>query len=101
MGWGRTLFLGDVGNRLDIADAEQDIASLRLQLRESVRTDASQDQKLDMLAEENAELKLYLAAVVRLMVTKGVVSADELEKMVSMIDAEDGRLDGKHGGSLA
>jgi hypothetical protein len=26
MGWGRTLLLGDIGNRLDIEDTEQDIA---------------------------------------------------------------------------
>ena len=29
MGWGRTLFLGDIGNRLDIEDTERDIGSLK------------------------------------------------------------------------
>ena len=28
MGWGRTLLLGDIGNRLDIEDTERDIAHL-------------------------------------------------------------------------
>ena len=33
MGWARTLQLGDIGNRMDIADAERDVADVRPQLR--------------------------------------------------------------------
>ena len=29
MGWGRTLLLGDIGNRLDIEDCERSISALR------------------------------------------------------------------------
>ncbi len=29
MGWGRTLLLGDIGSRLDIADTERDIEKLK------------------------------------------------------------------------
>jgi hypothetical protein len=29
MGWGRTLLLGDIGNRLDIEDTEKDIELLK------------------------------------------------------------------------
>ena len=29
MGWGRTLVLGDIGDRLDIADTEREISNLR------------------------------------------------------------------------
>ena len=29
MGWARTLLLGDIGNRVDIADAERDVADVR------------------------------------------------------------------------
>ena len=32
MGWGRTLFLGDIGNRLDIGDCENEVARLRRNL---------------------------------------------------------------------
>ncbi|MBC2602490.1 hypothetical protein [Puniceicoccus vermicola] len=61
MGWGRTLFLGDVGNRLDIQDTERDIDSLKREIRGSFHKDLSQDQKIEKLIAENAEMKLYLA----------------------------------------
>ena len=35
MGWGRTLLLGDIGNRLDIQDAELDIEFIRKRLAEN------------------------------------------------------------------
>ena len=35
MGWMRTLFLGDVGNHLDIADTRQDLDAVRRTLRGS------------------------------------------------------------------
>ena len=49
MGWGRTLLLGDIGNRLDIADTERDIASLRTRLRSKAQTDQTQDKRLGEL----------------------------------------------------
>ncbi len=39
MGWGRTLLLGDVGNRLDIGDCEREISSLRTKLRQKSKND--------------------------------------------------------------
>jgi hypothetical protein len=32
MGWGRTLLLGDIGNRLDIEDTERDIERLKREI---------------------------------------------------------------------
>jgi hypothetical protein len=101
MGWGRTLLLGDVGNRLDIQDTEDEIRRLKGELRSAYRKDMSQDQKLDALAQENAELKLYLASVIRLLATKGVLSHNELNQMIGVIDAEDGRVDGRCDGPVA
>jgi hypothetical protein len=100
MGWGRTLILGDIGNRLDIADTENEIRRLKRSLSVGLGKDMVQDNKIDRLEQENAELKLYLASVVRLLLSKGVVSASELEAMVELIDGADGAVDGKKSGSV-
>ena len=100
MGWGRTLLLGDIGNRLDIEDTERDIARLRREMAGVFRNDMSQDEKMEVLVRENAELKLYLAAVVRLLLSKGTIAKAELETMVEALDAEDGSSDGKFDGQI-
>ena len=91
MGWGRTLLLGDIGNRLDIADTEQDIASLRRRLQSKARTDQAQDKRLGELERENDQLKLYLASLIRLLVSKGTLSHDELTAFVDFIDTDEER----------
>jgi hypothetical protein len=100
MGWGRTLFLGDIGNRLDIEDTERDIGSLKRRIRGAIDKDMSQDKKIDALISENAELKLYLASVVRVLVTKGMISPEELAAVVEKVDAEDGSVDGQYDGEI-
>ena len=95
MGWGRTLLLGDIGNRLDIEDTEQDIARLKRQISGNFNKDMSQDQKIEALINENAELKLYLASLIRLLMAKGSITQQELEAMVKSVDAEDGKSDGR------
>ena len=44
MGWGRTLFLGDIGNRMDIEDTERDIQQLKYKLDKEQYNNASKDQ---------------------------------------------------------
>jgi hypothetical protein len=100
MGWGRTLLLGDIGNRLDIADTEAEIGSIKRDLRSSYHKDQSQDSKLDALVQENAELKLYLASVIRILSQQNIITADQLKQMVAAIDAEDGKLDGRSDGPM-
>ena len=100
MGWGRTLLLGDIGNRLDIEDTERDIARLKQKIAGSFNKDMSQDHRIDMLIAETAELKLYLASVIRLMTAKGLISPEELQGVVEAVDAEDGDRDGKFEGDI-
>lgn len=95
MGWGRTLLLGDIGNRLDIDDVERELAGLREQLSDQHNRDASQNELLRHLCRENAELKLYLASLLRLLARKGILDQGELKAMVEAVDAEDGHVDGK------
>ncbi len=100
MGWGRTLLLGDIGNRLDIEDTERDIANLRSKISRFSRKDKSQDEQIIDLANENAELKLYLAALIRLLTAKGAITPGDLETMVNAVDAEDGQVDGRFDGDI-
>ena len=46
MGWARTLLLGDIGNRLDIADTEQDISGIHRELATKRHLDESQDDAI-------------------------------------------------------
>lgn len=87
MGWGRTLLLGDIGNRLDIEDTERDIVHLKQEMSVAFRRDLSQDQQISQLIDENAELKLYLVGVIRLLAAKGVISSAELRAMVDAVDS--------------
>ncbi len=86
MGWGRTLLLGDIGNRLDIADTERDVDTLKHELGRKRELDQSQDQAIRVLQKENEELKLYLASLLRLLVSKNVVTREELASFVELID---------------
>jgi len=88
MGWGRTLLLGDIGNRLDIEDTERDIAGLRHRLRTQSGTDRAQDERIAGLERENDQLTLYLASLLRLLVSKGVVTHDELSAFVEVLEPD-------------
>lgn len=100
MGWGRTLFLGDVGNRLDISDCEEDIRILKQSLMQIHQEEQNIDSELLALQRENDHLKLYLASITRLLISKNLLSKEEIEKMVDIIDAEDGAMDGKARGEV-
>ena len=100
MGWGRTLFLGDIGNRLDIEDAERDISELKSEIAGKYRKDMDQDQKIEMLICENAELKLYLASLIRSLRANDIISGLELAAMVDRVDRLDGNADGKYDGPI-
>jgi len=100
MGWGRTFLLGDVGNRLDISDCEADIRVLKESLMEIHQDEQAKDTELMILKRENDELKLYIASIIRLLTNKGMLTTEEIEKMVDIIDAEDGAMDGKARGDV-
>ena len=86
MGWARTLLLGDIGNRLDIADTEQDIGEIRNEIASKHSLDASQDEAILRLQEENQQLELCVAALVKTLQSKGIFTQTEVENLVRMID---------------
>lgn len=91
----RTLLLGDIGNRLDIADAENEIAALRARQRTAVNKAGSNERVILALRDELGRQKLAIAALTRFLIAKGLVSGAELEEFIREVDAEDGELDGK------
>jgi cell division septum initiation protein DivIVA len=100
MGWGRYFFLGDFGQQLDLSDQRDEIEELRTQLRLSRGSTDDTGQAIAQLQAENDELRLYLAALVRLLESKGTITRDEVIRVVQSIDAEDGLADGKFEGTI-
>ena len=102
MGWGRMLLLGNWGQQMDIEDQRKEIESLRRQIRESStgRAAANVNQRLAQLENENDELRLYLASLVRYLGNKGVLQKDEFSALVETVDAENGKADGGYEGEI-
>ena len=104
MGWGRWLLLGDVGQQLDLGDQAREIDRLKEQLRnanaQGRRACADLTEQVKRLQAENDELKLYVATLFRLAVSKGLTTAEELRGLVRAVDAEDGAVDSAYRGSV-
>lgn len=100
MGWARKLLLEDVGNELNAEDVTRELETLKKVVRNSFRQDMSQDDKIELLLKQNAELKLYLAGLIRLLAADEVIELRELENLVDLIDGEDGKKDGVFEGDL-
>jgi hypothetical protein len=100
MGWGRWLLLGDFRQQMALADHEAEIEKLKEQLRSKQTLPSSVEQRLETLQRENDELKLYLAAVLRLLVAKKLATESEIKAVVAAVDREDGVEDKKFTGVL-
>jgi hypothetical protein len=87
------------GNGSDIDRGREVLARMR---DERVQSHAQLPKVNDLsaLQAENDELKLYLAAVVRLLVHKRVCTAEEIIQLVEYLDAADGSVDHKMQGSI-
>jgi multidrug resistance efflux pump len=101
MGWGRFLLLGNLGQQLDISDQRNEIEDLKEELRRSRISSPAASSDIARLQAENDELRLYLAALVRLLTAKGLVSREEIRQVVNTVDAEDGTRDGRYQGDVA
>ena len=86
MGWLRTLFLGEIGNRLDIADVERHIGDLRLRHSRQRRMDADQDRRIEDLQQRVQTLELGVAALSRLLVARDVLSEVDLGRLADRAD---------------
>lgn len=86
MGWGRMLLMGNVGQQLDIGDLETAVTDMQNAVLENQRTDLDQARSIATLRQENHDLKLYLATLIRLLVSKGVIKPEEVETVVRAIE---------------
>jgi hypothetical protein len=86
MGWGRMMLLGNVGQQLDIGDLESTVEQMRSEVAQKDQIDREQGQDIERLKSENRELKLYLATLIRLLVSKGVLKQEEVDATVSAIE---------------
>jgi hypothetical protein len=97
MGWMRTIMLGEIGNRLDLNDVEDDIRRMRTRQRQNLEAVKQQVQALEA---ETDQLRLCIAALVRLLDQRQVIPRADLTAMIDRIDREDGKPDGRTGGPL-
>ena len=86
MGWGRMLLLGNVGQQLDISDLNNEIAGMQNEFTANEQMDREQGRSIEQLRRENRELKLYLATLLKLLVSKGVLKPEEVETTVRAIE---------------
>jgi cell shape-determining protein MreC len=73
------LLLGNVGQQLDIGDLNNAIAGMQNAFVNNRDLDREQGRAIQQLQQENQELKLYLATLLRLLVARGVLRADEVK----------------------
>jgi hypothetical protein len=100
MGWGRYFLLGDLGQQLDLSDQKAEIDRLRQEMQRSRAAGSGSTEAFRRLQAENDELRLYLAAVIRILIAKRVVTQAEMKQIVDAVDAEDGAVDGRFTGEL-
>ena len=86
MGWGRMMLLGNVGQQLDIGDLENAVEQMRGDVAQKGELDREQGQDIERLKSENHELKLYLATLIRLLVSKGILKQEEVAAIVAAIE---------------
>jgi hypothetical protein len=86
MGWGRMMLLGNVGQQMDIGDLENAVEQMRDEFADKEQVDRAQGRDIQQLQAENHELKLYLATLIRLLISKGVLKPEEVQTIVSAIE---------------
>jgi len=100
MGWLQYMLLGNFGQQMELNEQRSEVESLRAELRRSrdKGTDALQDT--NRLKAEVDELRLYVAALTRLLVSNGSVDKGQLQGLIQEIDASDGESDNAYRGEI-
>jgi len=95
MSWVRWLLHDDPEKRPDLRDRKAQIAQLEQRMRTARNRDTAIVDELRRLTVENNELKLYVAAIFRLLLDKRYIMPCELDEVIREIDLEDGVVDGQ------
>jgi hypothetical protein len=88
MGWGRMLFLGNIGQQLDLDDVGIEIQRIKETFAQVSEVDHAQGNELQRLRRDNDELRLYVVTLMRLLVQKGVLTTQETASMAAAIDID-------------
>jgi hypothetical protein len=88
MGWGRMLFLGNIGQQLDLDDVGIEIQRIKETFAQVSEVDHAQGNELQRLRRDNDELRLYVVTLMRLLVQKGVLTTQETASMAAAIDTD-------------
>ena len=86
MGWGRYLLLGDFGQQMDLSDQRNELQRVRSSVEGQQYRDRQQDEQIRQLQQENVELKLTLNRRAHLLVSRGVISADDVTKLAGELE---------------
>jgi hypothetical protein len=84
MGWLRTLFMGDMSQNLEIQDLQERLD----QMRSEMPAAGSQAKQIATLQDETHELKVRLAVLIKLLVAKNVLTAQEIAAMIAALEPE-------------
>jgi hypothetical protein len=87
MGWARWLLLGDLGQQLDIDDLQEHVERMRNE-RDLTNWDI---RHIREVADELLEMQLRHGLLVRLLIAKGVISAEEYASLVATARVKSGK----------
>lgn len=74
---------------------EEELATWKKELEKLRNREIDQNLRIVELDYEKSKLELKVAALIRLLVESGTVDASKLSAMMTVIDAEDGCVDGR------
>jgi hypothetical protein len=85
MGWMRTLFMGDMLQNLEIEALQERLNQMR---DEKAPAAGTQEKQIKSLREETHELKVRLAVLIKLLVAKNVLTAQDIASMIAALEPE-------------
>ena len=88
MGWMRTLFMGDIGQNLEIQNIQERLDEMR---HEKTHVALNQEKQIEALREEVHELRLRLAVLMKLLVGKNVLTAQEIASMIAALEPKESK----------
>lgn len=74
---------------------EEELAIWKQELEKLRGREVDQNLRIVELDYEKSKLELKVAALIRLLIESGTVDVTKLTAMMTVIDAEDGRIDGR------
>jgi hypothetical protein len=87
MGWMRWFLRGNIGQQLDISELQEQVD----QMRTERDLEGFGSPKHRQLAEDLLQLQVRLGVLVRLLIEKGVISAEEYAKLIAVGQSRNGK----------